>query len=201
MFDPGPPLVHNTGMTNRLLQVFVRTGFALTSKSAASRRIEQALANYMDLANRFDSRTGALPVRVPRMPGVDEDMREWSFFMILEHNTIVNRSIGAIVEALVEGREPSGFGTINPKTDVMPDPSADATRVAEFRASVLDYLERVSGLNPLRGTPTRQHPVFGEFNAHYWHCMFGFHLNLHYRQAKRVMKVACLPSSDPRFTR
>lgn len=188
-------------MTNRLLQVVVRTSFALTSKGAATRKIERALANYMNLAERFDSRTGALPVHVPRMPGVDEDMRQWSFFMILEHNTIVNRSIGAIVEALVEGREPTGFGTINPKTDVMPDPSADATQVTEFRASVLEYLDRVSGLNPLRGTPTRQHPVFGHFNAHYWHCMFGFHLNLHYRQARWVAKVACLPSSDPRLTR
>ena len=31
------------------------------------------------------------------MRGVDEDMRRWSFFMILEHNAIVNRSITASV--------------------------------------------------------------------------------------------------------
>ena len=55
-----------------------------------------------------------------------------------------------------------------------------------FRQTVDDHLEAILPLGKLRGTVKRPHPVFGDFDAHQWHCMFGFHLMIHFKQARMV---------------
>jgi hypothetical protein len=47
----------------------------------------------------------------------------------------------------------------------------------------------VKGLERLRGTETAHHPIFGDFDAHKWNCMFSFHLGLHHKQAVHVVRV------------
>jgi len=126
-------------------------------------------------------------ITVLPMIGVDPEMRGWSFFQILEHNAIVNRSISATVEALALGKPPSGAALINPKSDVLPKGVSGPEQVEEFRRSVDDYLSMLAELPSLRGTAETTHPVFGSFDAHKWHCMFGFHLGLHLRQASVVL--------------
>jgi hypothetical protein len=172
------------------IKTFVRTRFALTSCDQASRQIRSLCAQYLALAEQLDPAAGSRPVRVPPMPGIDEEMRNWSFYMVLEHNTLVNRSITAIVESLARGEEPTGLGAIDPKRDVLPSARPGAEQVAVFRSAVDDHLRAVAGLAGLRGGRTKRHPIFGEFDAHRWHCMFGFHLFLHYRQAKHVVREA-----------
>lgn len=125
------------------------------------------------------------------MLGVDEDMRDWSFFMILEHNVIVNRVITTVVEKLVRGEEPVVEGVKDPKKDVMPSAHPGKEQVEAFRASVENHINTVSGLPRLRGTATKLHPVFGEFDAHRWHCMFALHLDIHCKQAEYVVRNAC----------
>lgn len=120
------------------------------------------------------------------MPGVDEDMRRWSFFMILEHNAIVNRAITATVAQLAQGEAPSGAAMIDPKKDVMPSVESGESQVESFADSVRQHLHTVKNLGNLRGTNTAPHPVFGAFDAHQWNCMFVVHLGLHLRQAEYV---------------
>ncbi len=174
-------------MANWLLKTLVRTKFALTSRDGASRHIARLRDDYLSLASRVSSETGARRVRVPRMPGVDEDMREWSLFMLLEHNAIVNRSITSIVETLALGRELTGPALINPKTDVMPSAHAGQEVVEAFRDSVEAHLATVQRLPEQFAAGMKEHPVFGDFNAHQWHCMFGFHLFIHRRQAGLIV--------------
>lgn len=40
----------------------------------------------------------------------------------------------------------------------------------------------------LRGTAKYPHPLFGLYDAHMWHAMFGFHLKLHYKQAQMLVR-------------
>ena len=124
------------------------------------------------------------------MPGIDEDMRKWSYFMILEHNAIVNRVITAIVVQLARGEAPSGAAMIDPKKDVMPSTLAGDSQIQLFADSVWQHLDAVKDLKSLRGTRTAPHPVFGAFDAHQWNCMFAFHLDLHLRQARFVVARA-----------
>lgn len=177
-------------MPNGLLTAAVRAKFAFMSKDRASLQIERILKGYRRLGATVDAVSGSRPILVPRMPGVDEDMRNWSFFMLLEHNVIVNRSMTSIVGSLIRGETPQGPGAIDPKRDVMPSPNPGPEQIDALAASVSDHLQLVSPHRHLRGKSTKRHPIFGRFNAHQWHCMVGFHLRIHYRQAKTIATLA-----------
>jgi len=176
-------------MSNLLIRTVIRTKFLLTSRDKASGMIRSNADAYLSLADRFGASEGMEQATVPPMIGVDSEMRGWSFYQILEHNVIVNRSIAAMVEALALGMEPAGAALINPKTDVLPKGASGSEQIGFFRQSVDDYLSMVPTLPSLRGTDQRPHPVFGPFDAHKWHCMFGFHLGLHLKQAERVLAM------------
>ncbi|PAZ01044.1 MAG: hypothetical protein CAK90_02435 [Spartobacteria bacterium AMD-G4] len=177
-------------MIHPFLKVAIRAKLTLTSSAAALRKSEVLLRRYTKLAEGLSGEAGQRCVEVPPMRGVDEDMRRWSFFMILEHNAIVNRSITATVVQLARGETLSGPATINPKRDVMPSLSADASHFKDFADSVTSHIEAVKSLKRLRGTGTSPHPVFGDFDAHKWNCMFSFHLGLHLPQAEYVADKA-----------
>ncbi|MCB1184985.1 DinB family protein [bacterium] len=177
-------------MNPRRLAPLIRLRFALTSRSRAAAGIARDAARYESLAADLSAGAGARPIFVPAMVGVDEDMRRWSYWMLLAHNAIVNRGITAVTVALAEGREPDGAALIDPKRDVLPGPEVGPEQLDVFRDSVAGHLAAVAGLDRLRGTATRPHPLFGDFDAHKWHCMFGFHLKVHMKQAHLVARGA-----------
>ena len=176
-------------MSDALLRTVVRVLFFATSRERVAKQASASLATYSNLANGLGEEDGRRTVRVPPMRGVDEDMREWSFFMILEHNRIVNRCITSIVRQLAMGEPLSGDSVIDPKSDVMPSPDVGPDVVERFRNSVHEHLEAVASLGKLRGTRTTRHPVFGEFDAHQWNCMFALHLKIHIPQATHVVRT------------
>ena len=176
-------------MRNLLIKRAIRAKFLMTSRNKGSIIIKSNADAYLRLANRLGAGEGMEPVTVPPMIGIDPEMRGWSFFQILEHNAIVNRSIAATVEALAHGKEPSGAALINPKTDVLPNAQSEPKQIGLFQQSVDDYLAMVATLPCLRGTAETPHSVFGSFDAHKWHCMFGFHLGLHLKQAEKVLPL------------
>jgi hypothetical protein len=72
----------------------------------------------------------------------------------------------------------------------MPSSSADESQVELFAQSVADHIAAVRGLGNLRGTKTSRHPIFGQFDAHKWNCMFAFHLRIHLPQARFIADTA-----------
>ena len=177
-------------MSSPLIKAAVRTLFLCQSRDQALRQSEALAAQYTELAARLSKEAGRMSVEVPPMRGVDEDMRRWSFFMLLEHNTIVNRSITAAVVQLANGEPLSGPATIDVKKGVMPSSSADESQVELFAKSVADHIAAVRELGNLRGTKSSRHPIFGQFDAHKWNCMFAFHLRLHLPQARFIAETA-----------
>jgi hypothetical protein len=177
-------------MSNLLIKTAIRTLFTFTSREKALEQSETLLRKYLGLANGLPNEAGQLCVEVPPMRGVDEDMRRWSFFMILEHNAIVNRSITATVVQLARGEKLSGPAALNPKKDVMPSSSPGKSQIGVFANSVTSHIEAVRNLKQLRHTGTSPHPIFGKFDAHKWNCMFAFHLSLHLPQAEYVVAKA-----------
>ena len=176
-------------MNPRLIRTVIRSLLIVTSRRRAVNQAETMRAAYLDLADGLDPEDGRRPVKVPPMPGIDAEMRRWSFYMILAHNSLVNRSITAIIEQLARGEAPPGPAVIDFKRDVLPDPSVGEAQVGDFADSVRTHVARVERLGRLRGTRTSPHPLFGEFNAHMWNGMFAFHLKLHYRQARYVVRI------------
>ena len=173
-------------VSNLLIKAAVRTLFVCQSRDRALQQSETLVGQYMKLAERLSKDAGQVSVEVPPMRGVDEDMRRWSLFMLLEHNTIVNRSITATVRQLSNGKALSGPAVIDMKQGVMPSSMADESQVELFAQSVADHIAAVRGLGNLRGTKTSRHPIFGHFDAHKWNCMFAFHLRIHLPQARFI---------------
>ena len=179
-------------MKHSLMKFAIRTWFGMTSRKRASTRIQKMLARYLMLSQKIHADCGSIPITVPAMPGVDEDMRNWSFYMLLEHHAIVNVSITSIMESLVQDRQPTGAGAIDPKYDVLPTATAGPEKIDTFQQSIRDHLASVSNMDLLRGTSKKPHTLFGDFDAHYWHCMLGFHLMVHYKQAQLIIQRACI---------
>jgi len=99
-----------------LLGIVLRVLFALTSRDQASTQIQKLCDRYLVLATMIDAESELLAVRVPGLlPGIDKDMQNWSFFKLLEHNTIVNRSFTSIIESLARGEKSQGAGAIDMK--------------------------------------------------------------------------------------
>lgn len=170
------------------LKIPVQVAFRFTPLSKAVARAGLYGDEYLALAGQAGPNAG-VPRTVPRMMGVDEDMRGWSLFQLLEHNTIVNRSITLLICHLAEGGDPETFPAIDPKLDVMPSADAGEEQVEAFRKSVQAFRENVAPLSGLRKTRTYPHPIFGNFTAHQWACMFAFHLKIHLRQARLLAEV------------
>ena len=88
-------------MSNLLMRAAVKTWYTFTGREKVSLQIQKSLDKYLALTRLVNAESGMSTVFVPRMIGIDEDMRNWSLFMILEHNAIVNRSITSIIQSLV----------------------------------------------------------------------------------------------------
>ena len=179
----------NPFMSDAIIKFAVRTIFTVTSRDHARKRAEQYRQAYLDLAESITPEQGRISVEVPPMKGIDEDMRRWSFFQVLEHNTITNRIFTLATKRLAEGKE-FPMRKIDPKKDVMPGEDPGEEEAEAFFASIDDHLNRVEKLGSLRGTRISPHPVFGDFDAHKWNCMFTFHLGLHLKQAAYVVQEA-----------
>ncbi|MFT7512905.1 MAG: hypothetical protein ACI9QL_002113 [Candidatus Omnitrophota bacterium] len=167
-----------------LTQQLIRFKFIGTSRAAANRIIEQEAARTIALVEAAGPEKAALPTRVKAMIGVDEDMRDWSMYQILEHNIIANGAMTARIEHLVNDTEMPG--NFDPKKDVMPSEAPGPEQLDRFKKSVNIHLKRIARHENLRATKKAPHPIFGPFNAHMWHGMCGFHLMLHRRQLEAI---------------
>lgn len=170
-----------------MLGFFIRTKFTCTSRQQAQTQIESEARQTLALASSLESAMASRSVEVPKMIGVDEDMRKWSLFQTLEHNVIVNESITDLVLTL--SSEQAVVTDFDPKSDVMPSPEPGAEQIERFQASVETHLQQVATLPQLRSQQRYPHPLFGNFNAHQWYCMFGFHLMLHRRQMEKAVQL------------
>jgi hypothetical protein len=165
----------------------IRARFLLSRRQGISNTIRRQLAGYEEVAAALGPEFVSARARVPPMLGVDEDMRDWSLAMILEHNAMVNRSITAVTESLARDEEPTGpVANANPKTDFDPSPEPGIEQLEAFRETVEAHLKTVAALPNLRGTRTKQHPVFGAIDAHGWHGTFSVHLQIHLAQARAL---------------
>jgi hypothetical protein len=168
------------------IRIAFRMILTFTTKDRALKQANDLARRYSEIAKSISVEDGGRCIEVPSMPGIDVDMRCWSFFMLLQHNTIVNRSISAMVQQLARNEPLTGAAAIDPKRDVMPQDNAGPEVVGEFLESISKHITAVRELNNLRATRTSRHPIFGDFDAHKWNGMFALHLRLHLKQAQYI---------------
>lgn len=161
-------------------------------RRTADAMIHKHTRSYLNLLDKLGDEQASQQVQVPKMLGVDEDMRGWSVFEIIEHNTIVNRALTSRIKFLMTGEETPEFQNFDVKRDVMPglgEHPFGRAEISQFTQSVDDHMETVSGYGDMKNSAIGKHPVFGNFTAHQFHVMFGFHLGLHLKQAQKVVEL------------
>lgn len=171
-----------------LVKNLIKLKFIFSSKASVKKRLYQVFDEYLFLKNSVEVESLNKKVRVSKINGIDEDMREWSFNMLIEHNLKVSRSISEIVRQLSLDEELHGFSLIDPKKDVMPNYNDYTNVFEEFEEIVTTHIQLLDELNKLRGTKKFNHPIFGKLDAHMWNCMFVFHLEVHLKQANSIIK-------------
>ena len=90
-------------MLRALVKLIIRTRFRFSRREAVCAQIRKTGEIYLEIAEKIDPELASTPKEVPALFGVDEDMRHWSFYQVLEHNVIVNRNITLLVQSLARG--------------------------------------------------------------------------------------------------
>ena len=174
-----------------IMRKMIQWKFKMTSLEQGKAQIIEYKSAYVDLLNGLTDEQACQRVKVNKMLGVDDDMREWSLCEIIEHNTIVNKVLKERVLTLLTGENSPKYEDFDIKRDVMPG-LAEPFRKAEinqFVESVDAYLDFIATYSSLKTSATAEHPIFGIFNAHQFHIMFSFHLGLHLKQAQAVVDL------------
>lgn len=175
-------------MNAQVVKLAIRTILQRTSKEKALAQAENYLAQYRALCDSIPDDAGRHRVSVPPMSGVDEEMRDWSLYQLLEHNAVVNRCISATVVQLSQSIPLSGAALTDPKHGVMPTDNPGPAARDAFFLSVKEHIDKVTPLKKLKGTATTRHPLFGEFDAHRWNGMFSLHLKVHLPQTRYIVE-------------
>ena len=121
---------------------------------------------------------GTCRVRVRRFPGIENNSRDWSGAMVLEHLTIVGRHATELIRELCRGRTSSW---VLRTQDVKPNGGITRARsVAEFEAMVGEYVRRVRHAEDGIHSPTRHpHPWFGALRCKQWVAFMTLHHMVH----------------------
>ncbi len=170
-----------------LISSAVRLQFATKTRKGTNAFIRREADLSVALVENVFPEEAKRPVRVPSMMGIDPDMQNWSLLQVLEHNTIVNRRITSVIQDLATHGSVQDT-SFDPKKDTMPSETPDRETIEAFQDSIDEHFKAIAKLPKLRGLGSSDHPIFGPFDAHRWHCMFGFHLKIHRRQMEVIHK-------------
>jgi hypothetical protein len=170
------------------LQV-ARRGFQWLSRRADRKKSAEWLARERDailkLVGNCDEAAGSRRVLIKRIPGMEDSSRYWSVFMTVEHLRIVNHVVAQTIQVLGRGEVPGGKAST---ADVKPDAGADAKAVRQFELSCALIERAAAPLENLRTGVRFAHPWFGPLDAGQWYFLAGFHMGLHRRQIKAILK-------------
>lgn len=170
---------------------FMQAGFGLyclfQNKESATAKIRREVEKLLALVQGLTAEEKKARKDVGRMPGVDEDMQDWSALMILEHMTLVNRASTELMDVLVAEKMP--IVETDVKNAFTPHADAGEEWIAALRESADAYLEKVEGLQYLKTRSKFAHPVFGKINAFQAHCFSGVHHAMHRKQLERLIEL------------
>jgi hypothetical protein len=168
-----------------LARAGLRLARLLLSRDRAAARFRAEGDIALRLARSLPPADAARRVLVPRLWGLEDSSRFWSVFMVLDHLTIVNDAVAAIIEHLAAGRPfPRAIGI----ADVKPRPGAGPGALDELDRADRAYLAATGAVGDLRTRLTYPHPWFGPLDGHGWHCLAALHQTIHRRQVERIIR-------------
>ena len=166
------------------------------NKETFTTRFQRERAAVRKLVDGCDADSGACPVLIRRVPGMEDSSRFWSVWMTLDHLRIIHVFFARVIEALSQGAVPAGEAST---AAVKPSPEASAEVISPYEASC-DALLAVAAATPdLKMKARFAHPWFGPLDAAGWYALAGVHLGIHREQIKRIVAGQGKSTRAPSF--
>lgn len=167
-----------------------RLGFRALRTSLSRRRLQAWLCYETE---RLVATARTLPqdqwqrqVLIPRIAGLEDNSRNWSAAMVLQHVVIVDTEIREILTALSEGK---ALGRETRIAEVKPISNAGQEQLAQVEQALAAYLERIATIKGLHTVRRHAHPWFGPLDGHGWHTLAAVHTMIHRRQLESVVRI------------
>jgi hypothetical protein len=163
----------------------IRVYGALVSPATILRRFRGEAERAILLARRLPPVLGARRTRIRRFPGIEDDCRNWSVYMTLDHLVMVNTAITTLMHAICSGHN---HGVEIQIEDVRPHEDAGPDRIAVLEALVERYSHLIARLGHLHSRERHPHPWFGLLTARQWHALAALHNRTHRIQIEKIVR-------------
>lgn len=156
-----------------------------TSFERATRDFAAEIYRIEELCGRFTADDFVKRVTVSPIIGLEDDERDWSAAMVVEHSVLVGEAIGRTLIFLSRGEQPpEAFA----RAALRPRGAKGVEVVPLLRQFGRDYPRIVEAeLGPRRDC-THRHPLFGELDLPRWHYLSVSHLRVHRRQLHEIRR-------------
>ena len=125
-------------------------------------------------------------VLIQKLTGLEDNSRNWSAAMVLQHLVIVNTGIGDLLCALSEDK---AFEREVRIADVKPTADAGQEQLASLEHALMAYQEKVASIKNLYTSRRHAHPWFGPLDSHGWHTLAALHTMIHRRQLDAIVHI------------
>jgi hypothetical protein len=166
-----------------IAQSMIRWKAAHTTREHAASTMERERVAILGLLQGLDPAALSQPVRIKRLPGLEDSSRDWSLLMVVDHLRIVNRDIAEVITHLASGFQPPREASI---AGVKPSPEVTAAVISEFERGCAEFRSIMESVPDLKTALRFRHPWFGPMDAATWHFMAGFHMRLHVKQMELI---------------
>ena len=179
--QPTPPWYQDFVARYVAFPAYCRT----TSFERATTDFQAEVLRIEELCGRFSPEDFVRRVTVAPISGLEDDERHWSASMVLEHVVLVGEAIGRTLVFLSRGEQPPVAFS---REAMRPRGAKGVAVIAELREHARNYPHLVrEELGPERALVHR-HPLFGDLDAHRWHCLSVSHLRVHRRQLHEIRR-------------
>jgi hypothetical protein len=156
-----------------------------TSFERATKDFAAEIHRIEELCGRFTSDDFVQRVLVSPIIGLEDDERDWSAAMVVEHAVLVGEAIGRTLIFLSRGEQPPEPFT---RAAMRPRGAKGVEVLPLLRQLGRDYPGIVEAeLGPRRDCNHR-HPLFGELDLARWHYLSVSHLRVHRRQLHEIRR-------------
>lgn len=160
--------------------------WATTSWEGAQRAFDEEGRRILALVAPLGREALERRVLVSGVFGIEDNSRDWSAAMALEHLIIAGDLLGDLLIELTHHRDVPRVLAIK---DVKPTGKLDASTLpAAFEAFLGRYRAKASTSTGDRFAPGRfKHPWFGPLNARQWQCFAPMHQRIHRKQIEAIL--------------
>lgn len=137
-----------------------------------------------DLVNRLDKEICSKKVIIDRTFAIEDDTRQFSVNLVLEHLTITGNALMVLIETLSNEKEflkDITIEMVKPKENKL-------DQINDFMKFYESYIIFIKNLPKTQSKMKKKHPWFVEFNNYDWNIFMYMHTFIHRRQIQAIIK-------------